>query len=554
MFRSRVPRGGQQSRRPTSSANANDDDEEEVVLVKKARTNVGAPSLLAASTAARKSSTSVPRSTAEIAGGSYTARSEDREVSLGASARGGSYSAEELARLRSQQLFRAKTEEAELAEGIELSGEEAEFAQQKIEEASAETEFLDEKTEFQRRLKLKIAAISKKSAVERSQVDEKRIFVSERVKDAPAEFVHFQETDEAGEEWEQEIVKRGLRITAMDNLEDIALHKLNELSSGRATEIRQTYRRTVESIDDIQLSLAEAMNALRENLARNGRRLETVASDVASLQSEESALRAQLEKRIALVNDVREFRLHCADLVAMLREKSPLVTDLRAAVVTLRSELTSRLIRSRVVHQEDLIFRVKQAGLLIQLGSSYTPSAVLVGSNDSTLVSVEGRETSIEEREQLAGQFAHFRDDEHGRIEAFGIYTSSEDEETYSRRMAELTAAHAMVFEEARHEICDVEAILTTMQSFLTKHPEQFAVSYIAHSLVGLLEPLVLHDICLLDFLNQEVDLETRSWYNPVRSFDAALDAELTSSAFNDTPRLLPQVKQAHTPNKQKIT
>ena len=524
MFKSRAPRarGGQPTRRTVDSA-----EDDEVTVIKRARGSAGAPSLLSASTATKKTSGGSARS--GLLEGGERMEGDGRGQGL-TFHRGGSYSMEELERLKAEQMFKSRSAAVE-DEVVELTGEEAEAMEQQM-EGDVATSFNDERTDFQRRLKLKISSIAKRT-------DSERVYLT-TARNTP-EFIPLSEVDEAGEEWEQSVVKRGLRIAAHEDVENSALNRLNEVSSVRVSEIRRTFRKTVDSIEDIQVALAEAVDSLREHLARNQRRQETVASDTSSLLREETELRDQLERRISLINDLREFRLFCSDLVAMLREKAPLVNDLKMALVQLRSELSSRLFASRVVFQEDLVFRVKEAGLLIQLGSQYSPSAVLLGSGDSTLVSVGGRGTLLEEREGLFAAFTHWRIEEGYAIEAYGIYTGSEDAALYSRRVLELQDAHRMVFEDARPEMYDIEALLNIMKAFLLKYPEKFSVAYIAHSLIGLLEPLVLHDLCLLDFLGEEVRLSSRSWYSFLVAFDSTLESQSSVKA-GDAPKLLPQV------------
>jgi hypothetical protein len=57
------------------------------------------------------------------------------------------------------------------------------------------------------------------------------------------------------------------------------------------------------TVEDVQVSMAEALDSIREILLRNERRAEIIKSDTFSLNAEEQQLRASLESKIMLVND-----------------------------------------------------------------------------------------------------------------------------------------------------------------------------------------------------------------------------------------------------------
>jgi hypothetical protein len=212
-------------------------------------------------------------------------------------------------------------------DGLELCGEEAESFVDTIEVEVANSgnpEFMDEETDFKKRLKLKIAVASREALTRQiRELDETRTCTSSKSK--LPEFVALSSVgvDEEGLEWEREILKRGLRLGGVggDYVNNTTLHKLNAIIQGNAhsggssnddsgdgdSYVMKTGNHNSSSLtmEDMQLSIAEAINSMREHLYRDERRLDAVKVDLNSCSVEETALRTSLDSKIMLVNTVQ---------------------------------------------------------------------------------------------------------------------------------------------------------------------------------------------------------------------------------------------------------
>lgn len=319
MFKSRAPKGAQ-PRRVISSIEAEDD--EETVVIKRQRTAPIVNRRVAPSAEAEIAPTSAKKFNNHSIYSSTGMRSPTSIASLTISI-GGGYSTEQLASLRASQSFRAAEEiqrdleEAPTAE-FELTGEDAERFEESLtaqevvdgtdvasaptpatEAAAPASGFVDETMDFKARLKQKIAAASREAE-------------ARKTKDSEPAPVYIPLHDAASEEWEEQMAKRGMRIAAHADLSDTALHKLNEMNASGGVEAVavevQGPSRTL-AIEDVQLSIAEAVDALKEALHRNERKLEAVKVDLSSCASQETQLRAAMEDKVRLLNDTQVLSL-----------------------------------------------------------------------------------------------------------------------------------------------------------------------------------------------------------------------------------------------------
>ena len=237
------------------------------------------------------------------------------------------------------------------------------------------------------------------------------------------------------------------------------------------------------------------------------------------------------------------------DVVGMLRFKAPMVQELSAAITSAYSAFTASLRRSRAVQQEDEVLRLRAAGLLVQLGRHYVPSAGLLGEpvhiNPEGSMGSEGTHDDadlllgIDERERLVLCFGDFVDSEGVFIEGSSLYRGEVDRAELARRLDECRAAHALVLSEVRDEVCSVRSILEEVTRFRSLHAAQYSALYQGHSLVGLLDPLVAHDLLLPQPLPEDIDLSARPWFAPIQAFD---DSGLASSSAGEQVRLLPRL------------
>jgi hypothetical protein len=283
-------------------------------------------------------------------GCSSVAGKEDHTYITDSSLIGGSYSAESLQALKSPQRFApAKVQkhpsEVYEEEGIlnpeamlELSGDEAERIIEQLEGGSSiaaeaviaeRSCFVDETMDFKARLKLKIMAAGKEAEERKAReaddgrvytsasgssgaikndfisFDKNRVIGTPRYVGAPSARYTVSSLEEAedGDEWEEQMLRRGMRVAAGDDSKDTAMRLHTSAKNEQRQAVAAAAPTTRLTADDLELSLAEALNAMRENNLRNERRLETLGIDLSSCVAEEEKLRSALEVKVKMVND-----------------------------------------------------------------------------------------------------------------------------------------------------------------------------------------------------------------------------------------------------------
>ena len=210
----------------------------------------------------------------------------------------------------------------------------------------------------------------------------------------------------------------------------------------------------------------------------------------------------------------------------MLRVKAKLITDLRVDLLSLYETELADLRRSRIILQEDRLYRLKQTGLLIQLGTSYTPSAVLLEQGGTTDIEVvPGLKLSLEQRE------AHVR-----AIDVTPNYAGDSYLQLRRKRMEDCSASQRMLLDDVRPELKSIPLILEKMEAFRREHFDLYKSTYISHSLAALLSPLVEADLLSLDLAQAALDVESFEWLKPIAAFDCGQAME------QDIPALIPQV------------
>lgn len=210
----------------------------------------------------------------------------------------------------------------------------------------------------------------------------------------------------------------------------------------------------------------------------------------------------------------------------MLRVKAKLITDLRVDLLRSYEKEVADLRRSRIILQEDQLYRLKQSGLLIQLGASYTPSAVLLELGDTTDIEVvPGVKLSLEQREALVRA-----------TDETPNYAGDSYLQLRRKRMEECTASQRMLLDDVRPELKSIPLILEKMEAFRREHFDLYKSTYISHSLAALLNPLVEADLLSFDLAQAALDVDTFEWWKTIAAFDCGQAME------QDMPALIPQV------------
>lgn len=130
--------------------------------------------------------------------------------------------------------------------------------------------------------------------------------------------------DEEGDEWEEQMMRRGMRLMSSEEGEEgmllSARQKLKDLKASSvsssdadlhssASNKKLSSSSSALKMEDFQLSLAEATDSLREMVHMNRRRRENVNADLSSCAVEEQQLRQSLESKIEVVNTTQVLSL-----------------------------------------------------------------------------------------------------------------------------------------------------------------------------------------------------------------------------------------------------
>jgi hypothetical protein len=113
-----------------------------------------------------------------------------------------------------------------------------------------------------------------------------------------------------GEDWEEQLVRRGMRVAVGETVSNTArkiattsTSKKNQLPSSAHTTNIKSSSDSGMTIIDFELALIEAINGVRENNLRNARRYEMLEVDLTSCVAEEESLRTALEAKVKAIND-----------------------------------------------------------------------------------------------------------------------------------------------------------------------------------------------------------------------------------------------------------
>ena len=388
--------------------------------------------------------------------------------SFASSSSGGAYSADSLAALRQQQKYSEAsavvTDEMDVdnestavntrhnrssgggLEGMELTGEEAETMEELTERLEANgndagkhfssmltsagsttsVRFVDEKQELADREALHQSRMALSHQVRKTEVDKDRLSMGQTVQ--PNVRRDFVALDEEASEWELEIVNRGkgalLKGAMATSRSTGGRSGGNGSSSGVGVSTRD-----VLTIEDVQKALQRAADSLTNGLEDADRRKDRLQQDIQHMSEKDNLLQTKVVAGVNHLNNLRELRVFCAEVVGMLRDKegdqsppmyiamyrnttsyqytyyqytlinksyqytltthfinttdplssSPttgMITKLRHAAIDVMMERQSKVQRRRCEEQEDLLHRIREAGELVSIGA-YQPSSLL---------------------------------------------------------------------------------------------------------------------------------------------------------------------------------
>jgi len=513
---------------------------------------------------------------------------------VGYASTGGSYSADSLAALRQTQHFKslevASASEAGLGsdggggvggggggdgnasssssglEGIELVGEDAEIMEEQLEGIDEEANNVSE----MRNARLLAAAKHVRRGGGAGGMDvvvneEERIF-TDTPKFATKEFVPLSGSTTS---WEDEIIKRG----GMYNLQGSINNNSNSNSSSSSSNSSiNGFGKGKElgggafslSMADIRQAIQHAQAALSESTSSLERKLEQLNVGMSQTGVDGQTLKDKVGKGVENVNRMQQLRIYLSEVVGMLREKEPMIMQLRSATLQFLHNRSELVTRKRIEISEDRCFRVKEAGELLSLGgssgnnafTSYTPTAMLAaaqidvqgdaeqgvdefGRSRILSVSSYASASAIAAREAKSVRVRIFHQAETSTSSTSSSNSStmsyaSDEETTEGQEAAErenaetLWRASQVVLDDVRPEIGSVGEILRQLQTFRETLPDRYRAAFISLSLPALLEPLVLLDMLAEQVQPSQVLVE-RQWYKDVAAFSVDVDAELLS-------------------------
>ena len=283
--------------------------------------------------------------------------------SFASSSGGGAYSADSLAALRQQQKYSeastAATDEMDVdndatalntrhnrsagggggLEGMELTGEEAETMEELTERLEANgndagmhfssmvtvtgktsVRFLDEKQELADRDALHQSRMTLSQQIRKTDVDKDRLSMGQTSQ--PNVRRDFVALEEEASEWEMEIVNRGkgaLLKGAMATSR--STDGRGGGSGGGSSGSLGVPTRDVLTIEDVQKALQRAADSLTTNLEDADRRKDRLQQDIKTMSEKDNHLQTKVVAGVNHLNNLRELRVFCAEVVGMLRDK-----------------------------------------------------------------------------------------------------------------------------------------------------------------------------------------------------------------------------------------
>jgi hypothetical protein len=315
---------------------------------------------------------------------------------------GGSYSAENLAKLRQAQLFVAAEDQPSVKktesqfEEIELSGEAAEeFVEMAERQAMQQNQNLGEYVAFDKSADLEAIHAGRLSNKALLKGAPDRVYTSELIN--PKKAVAFDLAQDNDSEWEEEIIRRGVinKTTALSAENKEVTERASRMpAQHRGADSTGTTGNGVDSsvfgeitVTDLMRSVQLAVDKLSANEAAARRKIEQNATEVGQARVEERELREKVEVGVRKLNTVQVMPLlcvscgcartlrHCfmfnvtyaqeikfffASLVGMLRDKSGSLKELGDAVAACAKERYELMQLGRVEEQEDIVYRLKE--------------------------------------------------------------------------------------------------------------------------------------------------------------------------------------------------
>jgi hypothetical protein len=239
---------------------------------------------------------------------------------------GGSYSAENLAKLRQAQLFVAAEDQSSVKktesqfEEMELSGEAAEeFVEMAERQAMQQNQNLGEYVAFDKSADLEAIHAGRLSNKALLKGAPDRVYTSELIN--PKKAVAFDLAQDNDSEWEEEIIRRGVinKTTALSaENKEVTERASRRPAQHRGADSTGTTGNGVDSsvfgeitVTDLMRSVQLAVDKLSANESAARRKIEQNATEVGQARAEERELREKVEVGVRKLNTVQVMSLLC---------------------------------------------------------------------------------------------------------------------------------------------------------------------------------------------------------------------------------------------------
>jgi hypothetical protein len=382
-----------------------DEEEEDTFLSSKAKAKSKAVSkrIFQATTISEE----VPTITATISGnGSSNRESSDRAISAVEAATKSSYSKAALAELRTKQNFSAVSKSASddvmKMDVVELSGDQAEALEEQLygngkRNVSDEFKSMDVLLAGKRQQQ-KNQAQGHAHRDDQPYSPEDRVYTSNLLPKKESKLVSFDSSiDVEPAEWEDEIIRRGvLHASAQPREEDMSAARLGIHTRQRASNQLPTVNDVM--IMDIIESVQASIDQLRSNLDDYDRRTTVLQTELSLVENKCFEQERLAEQEYERLHAIEESKRYFPNVIGMLREKEPYLEELLAAWHSCLERQANQRKSVLCLHQEDLIFRVRSAGELLSMDSSYslaTDSVLLNKADEMQSVDEFGRQKPL---------------------------------------------------------------------------------------------------------------------------------------------------------------
>lgn len=391
------------------------------------------------------------------------------------------YDKDSLEKLKASQKFvvpKAVEPEVVLEETI-LAGEEAEKAMELAEEGTTSgAEHKESKAEIpiHERMALEAGRMAAKELLKGK--DRERVYLSANLPSKASMDINGAHDPV----WEDEIMRRGL--IGSKSVKPEGFKPSSGIFSASAMQKPQEDDIDIKDIiSNIQTMMAQSQHSIKANQ----RKVDELKLRVAMNEEKVGDARAAEDKARSQLDTIRKCKIFLSDVVFMLREKLPLMEDLRDEGFQLIQDMSEAKRVAWQYWQEERILLVREMEELIGIGS-YDPIGVLAGHQCTPSIRIDhvgSRVETVSLQDGWEGAVSH-------------IYTHSRwiEMEHWSQRLETILRKRKELVEDVADEMLSFTDILNhcaILRNTITS--EEYVNSFMPLSILQIVEALVLHDL-----------------------------------------------------------